>query len=349
MHKELTFKERQFIEKYWKRKWSKSKIARELGISHSTVIREINNPNNQDWIRIGTHPPHVFKIYNAIKAQSNHENNKAKCGAKYKFNKDKRWLDFIDNSVLLGDSPYTAIERAKTENINFGVDISVRTFYNYIEYGISRVTPSDLRFKLQRKLPKHKIIRENKRKMGKSIELRPDSINNRSEFGHWEGDCIVDKNDNAILVLQERCSRFCQMRKLNKHESIEVLDKIKLIQQQYHMKSLTVDNGSEFYKITQLEDESFQVYFTHPYSSFEKGGIENLNGIIRRWIPKGSDLSSLTSQDIERVQKQVNSYPRGIHGYYTAEEIFISLTENKPPVIIPRLNNVVFLNNNMCN
>ena len=359
MHKQLTFKERQFIEKYWRMRWSnwsirwsKSRIARELGVSHTTVGREVNNPKNWDWTLIWVETSQLkkaVKIYNAKKAHANFTYNKSRCGAKYKFHKDKTWLDFIEHCVLCGESPAAAIKRTKVENIKFEVDITDRTFYNYVEHGISKITPFDLRFKLRRRLPKHKIIREHKRKMGKSIELRPENINNRTEFGHWEGDCIVDKNDNAILVVQERKSRFCQLRKLAKHESKEVLEKVNQIQKEVVMKSLTVDNGSEFYKITQLENEIFDVYFTRPYSSFEKGGIENLNGIIRRYIPKGTDLSTLTDKDVERVQKQVNSYPRGIHGYLTAEEIFISLTENKPPVIIPRTNNVVFLNKKMCN
>jgi len=161
--------------------------------------------------------------------------------------------------------------------------------------------------------------------MGKSIELRSESINKRTEFGHWEGDCIVDKDDNAILVLIERVSRCCVLRKLEKHESKEVLEKIQDIKTTHYMKSITVDNGSEFYKITQMEDENFEVYFTHPYSSFEKGSVENLNGLIRRFIPKGSNLSSLTPEMVERVQNQVNSYPRKILGYMTAQEKFDEL------------------------
>jgi len=347
--KQLTFRDRQFIEKYFRKGWTKNKIANELRVCHTTVGREVNNSKNWDFVRTKSRLlTTVRKMYCAEKAQKNYENNKRKCGAKYKFHKDKLWLDFIEDRVLVGDSPYTAIERAIVENINFKVAITTRTFYNYVELGLSRVTPFDLRFKLRRRLPKHKKIRDNKRKMGKSIELRPENINNRTEFGHWEGDCIVDKEDNAVLVLQERKSRFCQLRKLDKHESKEVLEKIKQIKERFPMKSLTVDNGSEFWKIPELENEHFVIYFTHPYSSFEKGGIENLNGMIRRYIEKGTNLSTLTNQDIERVQKQVNSYPRGIHGYYTAEEIFISLTNNAPPVILPRTNNVVFLKQKVC-
>lgn len=348
-HKELGKVEREFIERYWLRGWKKSRIAWELGVSHTTVAREVDNPKNWDYTRVTVFRgrKHVVKMYSAEKAQANHGNNKRACGAKYKFADNESVLQFVESWVKAGDSPGVAVGRAIKQGIQ--VAFCTRTFYNYVQRGQTSVTPFDLRFKLRRRAPKHKVIRENKRKMGKSIEIRPENINSRTEFGHWEGDCIVDKNDNAILVLQERKSRFCILTKLEKHESKEVLEKVGKIQKQHTMKSLTVDNGSEFYKIPQLENEAFEVYFTHPYSSFEKGSVENLNGIIRRYIPKGTDLSTLTQETVTRVQQQVNAYPRKIHDYHTAEEIYISLTTNTPPVIIPRPNNVIFLKTKMCN
>jgi len=346
---ELTKAERKLIQELLVKKKKKVEIARILGRSHTTIGREVNNEKNWEYVRVPWFRgrKHVVKMYSWERAQKNHEQNKLRCGAKYKFAQDWSGMEFVESWVKRGDSPAVAIERAELQ----GVDIAFceRTFYNYVEHGLSKVTPFDLRFKLRRKQPKHKKIRENKRKMGKSIELRPESINSRQEFGHWEGDCIVDKNDNAILVVQERKSRYCILTKLEKHESAEVLRHLARLKREHNMKSITVDNGSEFWKITQLEDENFEVYFTHPYSSFEKGGVENLNGMVRRYIPKGSDLSMLTQEMVTRVQQQVNAYPRGIHGYYTAEEVYISLTKNAPIVIIPRPNNVVFLDKKMCN
>jgi IS30 family transposase len=272
-----------------------------------------------------------------------------RCGAKYKFIQDSKWLEYIEKCVKLGESPGSAIGRIETEGLQFGVDITERTFYNYVERGISNITPFDLRFKLRRRAPKHKKIRENKRKLGKSIEERPENINSRAEFGHWEGDSVVDKNDNAILVLVERKSRKCVLYKLPKHDSNTVLEKMKIFLKEYKPKSLTMDNGSEFHRVPQLENEDFICYFTHPYSSFEKGSVENLNGIIRRYIPKGSDISKLTEEDVKRVEMQVNDMPRKIHGYYTSEEMYQSLTKNEPPTILKKhLDNVIFLTQKMC-
>ena len=337
--------ERKIVEKHLRKGDSKSEIARILGVSHTTIGREVNNEKNWEWWRKSNGK--VVKIYNAEKAQKNYEQNKARCGAKYKFIKNEAGFAYVENWVLAGESPDQAIERAKLEKVD--IDFSSRTFYNYIERGMSRVTPFNLRFKLRRKPRKHKRIRQHKRKMGKSIELRPSIVNNRTEFGHWEGDFIVDKNDNAILVLQERMSRKCILRKVTKREKNEVFETVSKLKTEYNMKSLTIDNDSAFFKLPQLEDENCEIYFTHPYSSFEKGGVENLNGIVRRYVPKGTDLSSLTGQTIERIQNQVNDMPRKIHGYYTSDEMYVALTNNEQPRILKsHTNNLVFLKQKVC-
>jgi len=314
--------ERQLIEKLWLQGKTKVEIAKILGRHHSTICRAINNTKNWDWMQKGGK---VKKMYCAKTAQANFEKSKRRCGAKYKFIKNEKLFAEIESEVLRGFSPDAVIGRMKSQGVK--VDITPRTIYNYVEHGISKITPFDLRFKLRRKRVKSKILRVHKRKMGKSIEERNENINNRTEFGHWEGDCIVDKDDNAILVCIERMSRCCVLRKLEKHESQEVLEKMREIKETRYMRSITVDNGSEFYKITELEDENFDVYFTRPYSSFEKGSVENLNGIIRRYIPKGTNLVSLSPEIIERVQNQVNNYPRKILGYMTAAEKFDELKE----------------------
>ena len=316
----MTKQERRHMEFLWSKGTSKKQIANVLKRHHSTICRALNNQKNWDYKRIGKK---VVKSYCAEMAQKNFDANKSKRGAKYKFIKNESVLAQIEEGVLKGGSPDAVIGRMIYRHIE--VDITPRTIYNYVTQGISKITPFDLRFKLRRKRVKQKRLREHKRKMGKSIELRAENINNRTEFGHWEGDCIVDKEDNAILVCIERVSRCCVLRKLNKHESKEVLEKMKEIKSQHYMKSITVDNGSEFYKITQLEDENFEVYFTRPYSSFEKGSVENLNGIIRRYIPKGTNLSALTTETVQRIQNQVNDYPRKILGYMTAQEKFDEL------------------------
>lgn len=171
-------------------------------------------------------------------------------------------------------------------------------------------------------------IKQNKKKLGKSIEIRPQYINDRSEFGHWEGDTVVDKNCNSILVLQERTSRKGILIKLKKHTSEEVNRQLQILKNKFGrlfkniFKTITFDNGSEFYKTIEFENKDLQIYFTHPYCSFEKGGVENLNGIIRRYIPKGKNLKEITRQKLKAINEQIDNTPRKILNYKTAKEYF---------------------------
>lgn len=238
-------------------------------------------------------------------------------------------IKYIEDCVINKKwSPDIAIQRAKRLGWNFKIHISAKTIYNYIDRNQIKITPFDLRFKLRKRKPKKQYIKQNKKKLGKSIEIRPEYINNRSEFEHWEGDTIVDKNNNSILVLQERTSRKGMLLKLNKHISDEVNRQLKILKNKYGkhfkniFKTITFDNGSEFYRTIEFEDDNLQIYFTHPYCSYEKGGIENLNGIIRRYIPKGKNIQDITRQKIKAIIEQIDNTPRKILNYRTPKEYF---------------------------
>lgn len=144
----------------------------------------------------------------------------------------------------------------------------------------------------------------------------------------WEGDTVVDKNCNSILVLQERTSRKGILIKLKKHTSEEVNRQLQILKNKFGrlfkniFKTITFDNGSEFYKTIEFENKDLQIYFTHPYCSFEKGGVENLNGIIRRYIPKGKNLKEITRQKLKAINEQIDNTPRKILNYKTAKEYF---------------------------
>ena len=264
-----------------------------------------------------------------MKAQDNYSKNKSNCGAKYKLFQDNILIKYIEDCVVNKKwSPEVAIGRAKLVGWNFKIHISAKTIYNYIDRKQINISPFDLRFKLRRKKPKKQYIKQNKKKLGKSIEIRPEYINDRSEFGHWEGDTVVDKNCNSILVLQERTSRKGILLKLKRHTSEEVNRQLKILKNKYGekfkkiFKTITFDNGSEFYKTIDFENENLQIYFTHPYCSYEKGGVENLNGIIRRYLPKNKNLKEITRQKLKAINEQIDNTPRKILNYQTPKEYF---------------------------
>ena len=87
-------------------------------------------------------------------------------------------------------------------------------------------------------------------------------------------------------------------------------------------KTITADNGSEFTKLNELKEENIGVYFTHPYSSFEKGTNECHNRMLRRFIPKGRSMTGYTQEDISHFADIINGLPRKILGDCTPEEMF---------------------------
>lgn len=148
-----------------------------------------------------------------------------------------------------------------------------------------------------------------------SIEERPEAVDRRNRIGDWEMDTIVGKNGrNAIVVLTERLSRFTMIRrspggKNAKSVADTVIDMLLPYKDVVH--TITTDNGTEFAEHERITNKlDAGIYFAHPYSSWEKGLVENTNKLIRQYIPKQSDFQNLSDEFIYSVQLKLNSRPR---------------------------------------
>lgn len=174
---------------------------------------------------------------------------------------------------------------------------------------------------------------------GQSIEKRPVEANQRTEFGHWEMDCIesVKKDQCTLLTLVERQSRTTLIYKMTSQTQGQVLNVINQLETELGakqfkalFKSITVDNGSEFLDASALMTSQFendsdyrtQIYYCHPYAPHERGTNEVINAHIRRFIPKGAVLSDYTLPFIQAVQDWLNHYPRRILKGKSAHQIF---------------------------
>ena len=185
--------------------------------------------------------------------------------------------------------------------------------------------------KLKRNTKIHRI-RKNKKKLGRSIEQRPQEVNKRDVFGHWECDLVLGhktKDDEVLLTLSERMSREFLIIKIPDKTATSVMNAFKSLRKQYSehwndiFKTITTDNGSEFADLSQLEDISKSlVYYAHPYTSCDKGTVERHNGLIRRFIPKGDYIHNYSLQQIIDIETWCNSLPRKILAYHTPDEIF---------------------------
>lgn len=159
------------------------------------------------------------------------------------------------------------------------------------------------------------------------IEKRPLGAVNRTRYGHYEADTIVTKRGGtgAILVLTDRKSRYVRLWKLAGMKPVPCARYLKQSVYELSIKSITFDNGIEN---TRHEDVGVPTYFCDPYSSWQKGSVENVNKMIRRYIPKGSDLVTITQKDLDCIADRINKKPRKILGYRSAYEVGGVLLKN---------------------
>ena len=167
---------------------------------------------------------------------------------------------------------------------------------------------------------------------------RPEAADDRSEYGHWEMDCIEGakgKEKACLLTLVERKTRETLIFKLSAQTQRCVINVLKRLERKTGrvkfstmFKSITVDNGSEFLDDAGMEKslsskslKRTSIYYAHPYSSWERGSNEQANGMIRRFIPKGSLISPLKVNKIKDLEVWLNNYPRRILDGFSAHEL----------------------------
>ena len=153
-----------------------------------------------------------------------------------------------------------------------------------------------------------------------SIDHRPQTINDRSEAGHWERDTIVSRKgcSGGVSTGVERVSRFIDATKVISMSTFEHMDAVEKQKKKYLTLSETFDNGIENKAYESLGIPS---YFCEPYSSWEKGGVENANKMIRRYFPKGTNFRKVSQKKVDEAVTLINNKPRKILGYKTALEV----------------------------
>ena len=150
-----------------------------------------------------------------------------------------------------------------------------------------------------------------------SIEERPEIVDQKTRFGDWEMDTIIGTHQQgAILTLTERKTNFILMEKLHLgKDSVGLKNQIinLLLPYKDYIHTITTDNGAEFAEhIAIAKKLETSIYFTHPYRSWEKGGVENYNGPVRQYFPKGNDFTKITAERLLEVEEEINQRPRNI-------------------------------------
>lgn len=168
--------------------------------------------------------------------------------------------------------------------------------------------------------------REHQRRFGLSIDERPEKINQRLEFGHWELDLVLGKREKGevLMTLLERVTNYYLVVRVPDKRSLTLraaLEKCITEMGRTLFKSITTDNGSEFALLPTLKE--LPVYYCHPFSSWEKGANERHNHFLREFIPKGTRIEAYSDQELWSAQNQLNHYPRPSKGFSTPQQLFL--------------------------
>ena len=267
--KHLSFEERVIIQTCLKDGCSIRAIARELGCSPSTISYEV---------RRGTVSLYhgKQKRYKADQGQSVYQINRCHCGRKSAFLKKAGFINYVIKHFFEdGWSLDVCANRSLAAGeFSHYQTVCTRTLYNYVDQGLMTIKNYDLPEKLKRNTKLHHV-RQNRKKLGRSIEERPKEIEQRSEFGHWECDLVLGhktKDDQVLLTLSERMSREFLIIRIPDKTSASVMQAFQMLQKQYSehwndiFKTITTDNGSEFADLANLEQVSKTlIYYAHPF------------------------------------------------------------------------------------
>lgn len=329
-YKHITRVEREMIERWYnKEKKSKKEIALLLRKSERTIRREINRGK----VIVKGYMWEDKEEYSSMISQKKYEYNIQAKGQDIKLGNDYEMARLIEKGIK---------EEKKSPEVivvEYNLTISPRTIRNYIKKGILDITSKEMIYK-------KKYNNKNKEKRvskmippDKSIEYRPKEASERSEYGHWEGDLVIGrrKKGAVLLTLTERKTREEIILKLNSKHSEEVSKAINGIERKLgkrfytKFKTITFDNGVEFQNYKLIEKsclrkrKRFEIYYAHPYCSGERGSNENNNRMIRRWIPKGTDINTITVEKIEEIENWINNYLRAMFGYKSSNMILLNI------------------------
>ena len=313
----LTIDEREKIYLHINKGLGPREIGRIISRDHGVVSRELERNKGPD----GKYSPNIAEDL-ALKrrTEANTLNPRVK---------DEGIWDKVKKKLQEGWSPEQIAGRLKLKN-NDQTVISPETIYQYIY----REDNKNLKLWVHLRQNQPKRRKREGRKVKKEIvpnrifiDERPAIINEREEIGHWESDLIIGKNDerDAISVNTERKTKFVVLSKLlnktakeKKEKTITSLGKLP----PWLRKSITYDNGSENAKHEEINTAlNLKSYFCYAYHSWEKGTVENTNGLLREYFPKRSSFQNLEQRDLNLVATILNNRPRKCLGYQTPYEV----------------------------
>lgn len=308
MAKHINKEERFYIEKSIFQNKKPAQIARELDRSKSSITREINRNSDPQC-----------KFYLSLQAENISYSRQRKAIRKQKV---------MNNLPVIALKTFNAnlAKRTSPEQLTTilletcGINVSHQTMYRFIEE--ERMTGGKLYKHLRRKGRRYRYKKDAKAVVipnKKSIEIRPKKLLLMMTVGHWEIDTVYGKDQKSyLLTLVDIASMYTIIRKIPNREAKTVeleLDKI-IKETGIALKTITSDNGGEFANHINISKKyNIDWYFCHPYCSGERGLNENTNGLIRDFLPKGTDFRKVSADEIRDIQNNINNRPRKRIGF----------------------------------
>lgn len=316
----LTFFEREKIETYLRMKKKKSWIAKKLGRDYSIIKREIKR-------NTGDHMP-----YSAQTAQTLADKRAKKTNVR-KLDKagNERLKEFVEEKLKDDWSPEQIAGTLKESPPEDVLEIiSHESIYDHVYSHSEKQKELYKHLRTARSKRQRKFGRKSKSviKERVSIHERPVKVAEKKEYGHWENDLVeFGRLQSGVLsVKYERKSMLCRLHKLESKKAQEnegsIVDVIESFPAHW-FKSVTRDNGKENANhMNTLNDFGIQTYFCDAYCSWQKGGIENLNKLIRQYLPKKCDFAKITDKEVYEIQEKLNNRPRKSNNYLTPNQVY---------------------------
>lgn len=312
-YKQLTQGQRYQIEALKAAGKNQNEIAELLGVSGSTVCRELKRNQGK-------------RGYRPKQAQTKADNRRMQAAKAVKMTAET--IALIDAKIMMDWSPE---QLSGWLNVDQGIKISHERIYQHI--WADKRHGGTLWQHLRQSHKKRKKKYGSKDKRGQirnrvSIDERPEIVAQKTRIGDWEIDTVIGKNhQGALVTIVDRVSKFTLIKKVDSKHAEVVTEATIILLQPYLDKTLTItaDNGKEFAGHEEIKAQlNADVYFAHPYHSWERGLNENTNGLIRQYFTKGSSFENITDDEVEAVMQKLNHRPRKTLNYKTPHAVFFA-------------------------
>lgn len=308
----LTLDERKKLYHMWKKKESIRQMASVLERSPSTISRELKRNISRDRYSFVYRPITAHKKYQGRRQQER--------DGKYR---DTELCGYVQNKLLMTWSPEQVSKRLRLDYPeNLHMRISHATIYRWLH--MSRLTQAA---SIHLRHQGHKHGEHRGRFLGiRTLKQRGREIWRRERIGDWELDTIVSSSKEShagLLTMCDRKSRFCILALLERsHSHNHVFRVLSSIVHSYPCRSFTADQGSEFHCYSRVEEElGLPMYFCSPSSPWQKGTVENLNGLVREFFPKGTNFIDVSTEQVAHAMDLLNNRPRKCLNWLTPAEV----------------------------